>query len=130
MLSNSFTVTGNLGADPELHKKNENSSGVVSFNLAENVSRYSEESRKYEQTHTNWFQVRSFGNLAARVKAILKKGDRVTVFGKIRTYQYEDKSGQSRFGFEVLADDIAISSILPKASEPDFDAFKDDEVSL
>ncbi len=128
MNGNQFIVTGNLGTAPEHHRKSEESSGVVSFTLAQNVSRFSERTGKYEQVHTNWFQVRAFGRLGARALASLKKGDRVTVFGKIRTFQYEDQSGSTRYGFEVLADDIVATSILPSsasASGEDFASFQD-----
>jgi single stranded DNA-binding protein len=117
--NNQVILTGNLGGDPELHKKSEESSGLVSFTVAENVSRLNEKTGAYEQTHTNWFPVKAFGSLGARVKAALKKGDRVTVYGRLRTYRYETEGGGSQGGFEVLADDVCLSSLLPRARRED-----------
>jgi single-strand DNA-binding protein len=117
MNTNQITVTGNVGADPEFHRKSEDSKGVVSFNLAENVARLNEKTKKYEQTHTNWIPIKTFGSLAARVKHSLKKGARVTVFGRLRTYQYENADGVKISGFEVLADDVCVSTILQSSRE-------------
>jgi len=130
---NQFVITGNLGADPEHYKKSEDSAGLVTFNLAQNVSRLNEKTKKYEQAHTNWFPIRAFGHLGARVKSGLKKGDRVTVFGKIRTYQFEEPGGTIRYGFEVLADDVCPTGILSKAkasgTEGGFAEFGEEEIS-
>jgi single-strand DNA-binding protein len=117
--NNQVILTGNLGADPELHKKNEESSGLVSFTVAENVSRLNEKTGAYEQAHTNWFPVKAFGNLGARIKQALKKGDRVTVYGRLRTYRYENAEGVSVGGFEVLADEVCLSGLLPRALRED-----------
>ncbi|OFZ78438.1 MAG: hypothetical protein A2583_13800 [Bdellovibrionales bacterium RIFOXYD1_FULL_53_11] len=117
MFTNQIIITGNLGAGPEIHKKSDDSKGVVSFTLAENVSRLNEKTKQYEQAHTNWFPVKAFGSLGARVRAGLKKGDRVMVTGRLRTFQYETKDGAKANGFEVLADDVTPSGILPKGEK-------------
>jgi single-strand DNA-binding protein len=115
-IHNQVILTGNLGADPELHRKGESSAGVVSFTLAENVSRLNDLTGKYEHTRTNWFPVKAFGNLGARVVAALKKGDRVTVFGRLRTYKYQNAEGVSVMAFEILADEVCGTRILPRPS--------------
>ena len=127
MNTNQIIITGNLGAAPELHKKSDESKGVVSFTVAENVSRFNEKTKQYEQSHTNWFPVRTFGSLGARVLAGLKRGDRVTVVGKMKTFHYEKTGGTQAYGFEILADDVMPSGILPKGEKQnesaDFDEF-------
>ncbi|OFZ81232.1 MAG: hypothetical protein A2583_08950 [Bdellovibrionales bacterium RIFOXYD1_FULL_53_11] len=117
MNTNQIIITGNLGAAPELHKKSDESKGVVSFTVAENVARFNEKTKQYEQTHTNWFPVRTFGSLGARVRAGLKKGDRVTVVGKMKTFHYEKAGGIQAYGFEILADDVTPTGILPKGEK-------------
>ncbi|MEK6706670.1 MAG: single-stranded DNA-binding protein [Bdellovibrionota bacterium] len=112
--TNQVILTGNLGADPEVYKKGEGSAGVISFSIAENVTRLNEKTKKYEPAHTNWFPVRAFGGLGNRVLSGVKKGDRVTVFGKLRTYRYETPDGRMVSAFEVLADSVIPSGILPK----------------
>ncbi|MGK5087907.1 single-stranded DNA-binding protein [Bdellovibrionota bacterium FG-2] len=112
--TNQIIITGNLGSDPEVFKKNEESNGVVVFSLAESISRLNEKTKEYEQVHTNWFPVRSFGSLGARVKSTLKKGERVSVIGTLKTYQYETEDGRKVSAFEILASDISYSKLLPK----------------
>ncbi|MGK5088262.1 single-stranded DNA-binding protein [Bdellovibrionota bacterium FG-2] len=114
--TNQVVVTGNIGSDPEHYKKSEDSNGVVTFSLAESISKLNEKTKQYEQVHTNWFPIRSFGNLGSRVKGTLKKGDRVSVTGTLKTYQYETADGRMLWAFEVLADDINYSKLLPKVT--------------
>ncbi|HLE01308.1 MAG TPA: single-stranded DNA-binding protein [Bdellovibrionota bacterium] len=131
MQPNQIIVTGNLGNDPELHKKNSESKGVVSFSLAEGVFQFNKLSGKYEHAHTNWFPIKAFGSLAARAQAGLKRGSRVTVYGKLKTFKFERDSGEWASGFEILADEICPVGLLPAArqkpenSEPDFNSFEE-----
>jgi len=112
MKSNQITISGNVGGNPEHHKKCEDSPGVVTFSVAENVSKINDATKKFETTHTNWFPVRAFGSLGQRVMANLRKGDRVTIHGSLRTFTFEGAGGMKVSGFEILADDVSFSEIL------------------
>src|SRR3954468_19317212 len=106
--TNHCFLVGNLGADPIERGKAIESGPVVKFNIAENVQTYEAETRTFKTVHTNWFTVTTFGPLAERVRASLKKGDRVAIQGRMKTSKYEDKSGEERTGFEIIADQVAL----------------------
>ena len=44
--------------------------------------------------------------------------------GSIQTRKYEDKDGNKRTAFEVLADDVSFCGKKEKSSEPDFEEIK------
>jgi single-strand DNA-binding protein len=112
--TNQCLVIGNLGADPEV-RGSAKSGSIVGFTIAENVQNFDEATQKYKTVHTNWFNITSFGQIAERSKIHLKKGDRVIVQGKMRVSQYQDKSGEKRSGFEIIADEIALWKPLPSS---------------
>ena len=115
--SNFISVTGNLGGDVEV-RKSERGEEVARLSVAETVSRPNAKTGEYEQVHTNWIPVTAFGSLARRTMQSLKKGDRVTVLGSLKTSNYE-KEGVSRKGFEVIAYSVEKTQLLSKAGVVD-----------
>src|SRR4051812_42643397 len=94
--TNHCFLVGNLGADPIVRVPGQGQGSqdrgkasdfgpVVKFNVAENVQTYDEESRSFKTVHTNWFTITTFGALAERVQASLKKGDRVAIQGRMKS---------------------------------------------
>jgi single-strand DNA-binding protein len=114
--TNHCFLIGHLGADPVERSRSDKSGPIVGFPLAENVRSFDKEAGEYKTVHTNWFQVTAFGPLAERVKAGLKKGDRIAVQGQIKSSRYTDKSGEERTGFEIVADDVALWQTLGQSS--------------
>lgn len=113
MKTNSCWVIGNLGSDPVERSRHPKTGPVVGFSIAENVSSYDEILKNYKILHTNWFHVTAFGQIAERIKAHLKKGDRVAIQGKMKISKFTSKSGEEKTGFEILADDVAYWKSLP-----------------
>jgi single-strand DNA-binding protein len=114
--TNHCFLVGNLGADPVQRGQSEKAGPIVGFSIAENVNTFDAETRTYKTVHTNWFNITAFGSMAERAKRHLKKGDRVAVQGRLQTTRYTDKSGESRSGFEIVADDISLWKPLPSAN--------------
>ncbi len=108
--SNFVSFTGNIGSDVEL-RGGTNGKDVATVSLAETFSRRIEGSQNYEPVHTNWIPVTLFGSLAKRAAKSLKKGERVTVVGSLKTSTYE-KEGERRRSFEVIANAIERSTLL------------------
>ena len=129
--SNLFRVTGNLGGAVEV-KETTAGTVIAKLSIAETVTRLNSDTGRFEKVHTNWIPVTVFGPLARRAASSLKKGERVTVVGTLKTASYE-KEGESRRSFEVIADTIEKTQPLAKAdvcdptisdSSPSFDEFK------
>jgi single-strand DNA-binding protein len=114
---NTCLVVGNIGADPAERGRGGKGGPVVAFTVAENVRAYDEDTGDFKTTHTNWFPVTTFGNVAERARKHLRKGDRVVVQGRMKISKYTDRSGEERSGFEIIADEVALWKSLP-ASEP------------
>ena len=72
-----FALSGNLGLDPKLQKKDETS--YLTLRIASNARR------------TDWFWITCFGTLAENAAKILKKGDGIAVHGHLRSTTYNDK---------------------------------------
>lgn len=114
-MNNEINIIGNLGDSPKLLKTKSQKDMAV-FQVAQNVNRLNEQTGRYETVHTNWVPVQAYGSLAARVAAGLKKGDRVSVSGEIRTYESPNKDGNLVSRFAVTAREINLSSLLPSAN--------------
>ena len=71
-----------------------------------------EKSKEWETIKTNWVPVVAFGPLAARAKKALKKGDRVSIQGRLNVDEFEDKNGEKRTSFSIIASDLEKSEFL------------------
>lgn len=100
--SNSITLVGNLTRDPEL-RYTQGGRALASFGLAVN--------RRYQvqgewQEDTSFFNVVAWGDLGENVAASLNKGNRAIVFGRLEQREYENREGEKRTVFEVIADEV------------------------
>ena len=134
--SNFISLTGNLGADVE-QRESKPGTEIARLSVAETVSRPNPKTGAFEQVHTNWSPVTAFGSLAKRAVKSLKKGDRVTVLGTLKSSSYE-KDGENRRGFEVIAYSIEKAGLLGRADTldpaagagfPPFDQYRDESVA-
>lgn len=95
---NKTTFTGNLGADPEIHYRDDGVA-VTTFPVAANHP-------LPEGEDLTWFHVTVWGNLAEKCYQDLVKGDRVYVEGRLqstldgspRVFKYR---GEWRAKFEI-----------------------------
>ena len=124
---NMVVLTGNLGADPE--RRSIGTGALTKLLLAQNVRRYDSDKKAFETVHTNWIRVTCFGRLAERLGAGLKKGNRITVMGELRSNDYEAKDGTKRTSVEIVARDVMrsdfVSGDVTGADMPDFNDFQD-----
>ncbi|MCB0215618.1 MAG: single-stranded DNA-binding protein [Caldilineae bacterium] len=112
-------IVGNLGRDPEL-RYTANGTPVANFPVATNRRWSDGEGTVNEET--TWFRVSVFGRQAEICNQYLEKGRSVLCDGEIRTSQYEDQAGVTRYSWELRAN---IVKFLGGAGEsgavPDFD---------
>jgi single-strand DNA-binding protein len=100
---NKVMLIGNVGKDPEV---NFTGSGykVSEFRLA--TTEQWKDKDGITQEHTDWHTVVAWRGLADIVEKLVRKGVRVYVEGKLHSRNYEDKDGNKRYVYEVIADNI------------------------
>lgn len=97
---NLVVLTGRLTADPEL-KTTPNGISVTTFSIAVNRNyRSSGESQADFITIVAWRQTAEF------VTKYFKKGNLIGIEGSIQTRRYQDKNGNNRTAFEVVANNV------------------------
>ena len=98
---NVVVLTGRLTADPEL-RHTPNDIAVTSFTIAVN--------RKFtksgEERQTDFIDIVAWRNTAEFVCKYFKKGQLIAVEGSIQTRSYQDKDGNKRKAFEIVANNL------------------------
>lgn len=99
---NKVMLIGRLGRDPEI-RYSSNNTPICNFSLAT-----SERVRKGDtfEEKTEWHRIVVFGNQAENASKFLKKGSLVFVDGKIQSRTYQDKDGNERSVFEIIANSL------------------------
>ena len=92
---NQVMIMGHLGADPDVRYMQ---SGEPVANLRVATSSKGKDGTEY----TEWHSIVAFRAMAEQAKTC-KKGDLVTVYGKLRTRKWQDQSGNDRYTTEVQA---------------------------
>lgn len=97
---NQVTITGRLGADPEI-RRTQAGKPVASLRLA--VSEQWRDQSGEKKERTEWINVTIFSEGLAKVaEQYLKKGAQVLVQGKFSTRKWQDQSGNDRYSTEVV----------------------------
>ena len=97
---NSVIMTGRAVADPEL-KTTQSGVNVTSFRIA--VTRNYKVNDEYP---SDFFTVVAWRNTAEFVAKHFKKGDSLTVQGRMEVRKYTDKNGNNREAVELVADSV------------------------
>lgn len=107
---NFVLLVGRLGNTPEV--KNFENGKVVNFSLATNGN-YKDKTGKLVEK-TDWHKVVANGKLAEIAEKYLKKGDLISLQGKLQTREYE-KDGNKFYITEVILNKLEM--LTPKAKE-------------
>ena len=97
---NLVVLTGRLTADPEL-KNTPNGVSVTSFSIAVD--------RKYkqgEEKQTDFINIVAWRQTAEFISKYFSKGSMIGIEGAIQTRRYQDKDGNNRTAFEVVANNV------------------------
>ncbi len=97
---NKVEIQGFLGQDAE-EKTFESGRTLISMNIATNES-YKNKNDEWV-TNTTWHSVAYWKNKKDEKLDFLKKGELISILGKLNTRKYTDKNGQERFVTEVVA---------------------------
>ena len=92
---NVITLTGNLGADPEIFYSSEGEP-VATFNLA----------FKSSKTKTGWIKVTCFHRMAEIAERYLHKGARIGLVGTLDQQKWETDEGVQRSLFQLIANTL------------------------
>lgn len=94
---NKWVGLGRICQDIEL-KQTPNGVNVATFSLAVN--------RNYNKDITDFINIVAWRQTADFVAKYFNKGDLICIEGAIQTRNYEDKQGNKRVAFEVLAEQV------------------------
>ena len=97
---NKVILIGRLGRDPEV-RYTSSGSPVANFSLATDESFKGRNGE--QQQHTEWHNIVVWNKLAEICGEYLTKGKQVYIEGTIRSRQWEDKSGNKRTTYEIVA---------------------------
>ncbi len=118
---NLVVLTGRLTADPEL-KTTPNGISVTTFSIAVD-RRY----RSGEERQTDFINIVAWRQSAEFITKYFKKGNLIGIEGSIQTRRYQDKNGNNRTAFEVVANNVQFveskrdaSSALPEGEPASF----------
>lgn len=107
MSDNTLTITGNLADAPEL-RFTQSGLAVASFVVMQ--TKREKQGDQYVDGAKNGLRVTAWRDLAENLAESLEKGSRVTVSGRLEPQQWQDReSGANRYGWELVADDVAVS---------------------
>jgi single-strand DNA-binding protein len=101
---NKVILVGNLGKDPEV-KYLEGGTAVANFTIATSET-FKDRTSGERKTSTEWHNVVVWRGLAEISEKYLKKGMQVYVEGKLRTRQWQDKDGNTRYTTEIVGDNL------------------------
>ena len=100
MSVNKVILVGRLGRDPET-RFTSGGQAVANFSVATDES-YKDKSGE-RQKRTEWHKIVVWGKQAEIAQQYLKKGSLVFIEGRIQSREWQDKEGQKRTSFEIVA---------------------------
>jgi single-strand DNA-binding protein len=103
--SNLVVLTGHLGKDPVVNEFDGGRKKAF-FTMATNGLHYNKEGAQIEETA--WHSLVAWGKLADTVQTFLRKGDKVSVTGRLNYHNYTDKSGVKKIFTEIIMNSLVV----------------------
>ena len=103
MSVNKVILVGNLGRDPETRYTG-SGQAVCNFSIA--TSETFKDRNGERQKRTEWHKIVVWGKLAEICQQYLKKGSQIFIEGRIQSREWQDKEGNKRTSFEIVARDM------------------------
>ena len=110
-MKNSVIIAGFVGSNPEV-RHTQSGASVTSLSVA--TTRSFKDGEGHRQTETEWHRVTCFNGVGKQVAEHVTKGALVMVTGRIHYTRWTDKTGQFRYGSEIIAEQV---DFLSKAKE-------------
>lgn len=103
---NKVILVGNLGKDPEIRNL-ESGVSLARFPLATSET-YTDKQTNEKKTVTEWHNVVLWRGLASIAEKYLSKGKQVYIEGKIKTRQWNDQEGNTRYTTEIVGENLQL----------------------
>jgi single-strand DNA-binding protein len=103
MSVNKVILVGRLGRDPET-RYTSGGQAVANFSVATDET-YKDRNGE-RQKRTEWHKIVVWGKQAEIAQQYLKKGSLVFIEGRIQSREWQDKEGQKRTAFEIVANNF------------------------
>ncbi len=103
MSVNKVILVGRLGRDPET-RYTSGGQAVCNFSIA--TDRSYKDRTGQTQKQTEWHKIVAWSKLAEICQQYLKKGSQIFIEGRIQSRQWEDKEGNKRTSFEIVANEM------------------------
>jgi single-strand DNA-binding protein len=103
MSVNRVILVGRLGRDPETRYTG-GGQAVANFSVATDESYRDRNGER--QKRTEWHKIVVWGKQAEIAQQYLKKGSLVFIEGRIQSREWQDKEGQKRTAFEIIANNF------------------------
>jgi single-strand DNA-binding protein len=103
MSVNKVILVGRLGRDPET-RFTSGGQAVANFSVATDES-YKDRNGE-RQKRTEWHKIVVWGKQAEIAQQYLKKGSLLFIEGRIQSREWQDKEGQKRTSFEIVANNF------------------------
>ena len=97
---NKVMLIGRLGRDPET-RYTSGGQAVANFSVATDET-YKDRNGE-RQKRTEWHKIVVWGKQAEIAQQYLKKGSLIFIEGRIQSREWQDKEGQKRTSFEIVA---------------------------
>lgn len=100
-------LVGNCTRDPELRFL-QNGQALANFGIAVNRRWQNRQTQEWEEA-VSFFDVSAWGQLGENVCESIRKGNRISVTGRLEQRSWETPDGEKRSKIEVVADDVTPS---------------------
>ena len=107
---NKVILMGRLTRDPEVRYTQTNNTLVASFSLAVN-RRFA---RQGEERQADFINIVAWNKTGEFCSKYFKKGQQVSIIGRIQTRSWDDENGQKRYATEVIAEEAYFAQIKAK----------------
>ncbi len=114
---NSIIIMGRLTADPELRSTSSGLS-VTSFTVAVDRGYV----RAGEERKADFIPVVAWREKADFVSKYFRKGSMIAVQGSLQSRSYEDKNGNKRVAYEIIADQVSFCGSKAESGTGNYDS--------
>ncbi|QOR47600.1 single-stranded DNA-binding protein [Trueperella pecoris] len=102
-MSNTITITGNLGKDPELKYVGANGLPVCELSIGATPRKLNKTTNEWENRGApQWYRVTAFENEAEAWTEAFSKGDKITATGTLVVEEYTTKDGRDGYTLTIV----------------------------